>query len=326
MNQDDLLERGHQIKLTTQIYSEAKEVLVWLGSDPDDDGKPAFESAESLATDPLSGENFARDVHGGVTIRLFSKIRRCPWFYRMWTIQERGLAKSATLIWGSSRTSWAHLTRAFLTIERILSQDLLGVWGLNVGRVTTLYQWRSPTTRQTFLELLYMSTKQQTSDSRDRVFALLGHSAAQRQRAAGDPVELLVEADYTMSEVEVYTELATNIITSTKRLDMLSYKRQDAMPYHRYHDTGLSSWVPYWTLSSNSHTYGTPDGLLKSHHDFHAAGKRALCRWTGTVTGPNSTDQYTVPGSPKKQLQIKALVLGNVADIYLEITNTRPED
>jgi hypothetical protein len=58
MNQDDPLERNHQIKLMTRIYSKAKRVLVWLGPDPEGHGEKAFRLSRRLSTDQL----FATDV------------------------------------------------------------------------------------------------------------------------------------------------------------------------------------------------------------------------------------------------------------------------
>jgi len=328
INQEDLLERGHQIKLMTQIYSGAGEVLVWLGSDAGHDGSQAFQAVQILATDPLSGDNLVRDAQGGVTIQLLNKIIRCPWFHRMWTIQELGLAKSATLIWDESRTSWANLTHAFMTLERVLSKKNMERWGLDVGRLTTLYQWQSPTKRQTFLELLDMSTKQKTSDPRDRVFALLSHPSAQVQETANGPVIPLMEADYTMPETEVYTEIAANIIISTKRLDVLSYKHINAASYWRDHNDGLPSWAPYWTFASNARSYDVPKCLLRCHQVFHAAGLDRFSCWNGEVTKSTGRDQSGVPASSQRSLRVKAAVVGNIEIVYRQMwdTNSTPQD
>lgn len=51
INQHDVQERNLQIKSMTRMYSNAKEVLVWLGKDPGIKGKYAFYVAESLAAD-----------------------------------------------------------------------------------------------------------------------------------------------------------------------------------------------------------------------------------------------------------------------------------
>jgi len=54
INQENSLEKGHQIKLMGQIYKNASRVLVWLGTG-DQDSELAFNSLEQLA---VSAERF----------------------------------------------------------------------------------------------------------------------------------------------------------------------------------------------------------------------------------------------------------------------------
>jgi hypothetical protein len=51
IDQDNLKERNHQIRLMTKIYSSAKQVLVWLGHSHI--AESAFWTAHRLATDSL---------------------------------------------------------------------------------------------------------------------------------------------------------------------------------------------------------------------------------------------------------------------------------
>jgi hypothetical protein len=39
VNQDDLLERGQQVQIMREIYSQSKLTLIWLGPEADDSSK-----------------------------------------------------------------------------------------------------------------------------------------------------------------------------------------------------------------------------------------------------------------------------------------------
>jgi hypothetical protein len=86
INQENPLERNHQIRMMTRIYSKAKSVLVWLGPDPDGIGKRAFQFARRVASDA----SFVGDV-----IKYWWAFReeighlrstsQRDWFKRMWS-------------------------------------------------------------------------------------------------------------------------------------------------------------------------------------------------------------------------------------------------
>jgi hypothetical protein len=312
INQDDMQKRNHQIKLMTQIYSQAKEVLVWLGAKPGTRGKQAFDDAEHIATDPSFAKELVDEAdffrvlewgHRETKIQSLSHLLRRPWFHRMWTLQEIGLARSATFVWGSLGISWEHLARALTELSLQSSRGIVERWNFDVHRVTTLYQWQSNIRDQTFLELLKMSTNRSTSDPRDRVFALLTHPAARIHKSADAPVQLLIEANYTMSEYEVYREIASTIIQSTKSLDIISSID--------YPQNGLPSWVPNWSYKPRTNR------LSDSYRNFAAAGRGRFSRWDEEVNNSLGPEQFTILGHVRKHLQVKALVIGNVAGVAI---------
>lgn len=78
INQNDVGERGHQVRIMRNIYEMAKRVLVWLGPDPDGDSDGAFRSikalleARTLITMPTGYQPWS-----------LARILQRPWFTRI---------------------------------------------------------------------------------------------------------------------------------------------------------------------------------------------------------------------------------------------------
>ncbi|KAF2728802.1 heterokaryon incompatibility, partial [Polyplosphaeria fusca] len=79
INQQDVLERGHQVPLMRQIYTEASRVVAYLGEKGEDDPK-----LNLLRTS-------RRDFDAENRKLLMNK----PYFHRLWIIQELKLAYKA---------------------------------------------------------------------------------------------------------------------------------------------------------------------------------------------------------------------------------------
>lgn len=68
INQQDLTERGQQVRHMNSVYQKADNVLVWLGDDPEGHADRAFALIKSLAAlsqDPLLLEQFRSKQTGG---------------------------------------------------------------------------------------------------------------------------------------------------------------------------------------------------------------------------------------------------------------------
>jgi hypothetical protein len=114
------LERNHQIKLMTKIYSKAKRVLVWLGPDPYGLGEEAFDDFRRLAMSKSFASLFSDDRdhpndwdESPRRVKPFEHMHSHEWFHRIWTMQEIGLASCATFMCGSSQIDWTNLLIAY---------------------------------------------------------------------------------------------------------------------------------------------------------------------------------------------------------------------
>jgi hypothetical protein len=109
INQEDKKEKSFQIPIMGRIYSQAKNVCVWLG-DPSADSQLAFTLIESILR--LSDlDHLIDDSHTDEWAALSSLMKR-DWFSRRWIVQEIAFAKSATVHCGQTSINWPDLADA----------------------------------------------------------------------------------------------------------------------------------------------------------------------------------------------------------------------
>ena len=83
-----------------EIYSNAKDVIIWTGEEIED--LPRMKDVSALP-DAFSDNNLEA---------LYQLLCR-PWFRRAWVVQEAVLAKTATVVAGSCRIPLLELFRAW---------------------------------------------------------------------------------------------------------------------------------------------------------------------------------------------------------------------
>ncbi|KAF5970507.1 heterokaryon incompatibility 6 OR allele [Fusarium coicis] len=131
INQTDGDEKSKQIRLMHEIYSQAQEVLIYLGkSDPSVQG--AIESMRWLDWKfiPLYARQIHMGSHVGISSFLIERhtsikpidrqdfswdpiinLLSRPWFQRTWVIQEAVIPKHAKVICGHQSISWTRFLR-----------------------------------------------------------------------------------------------------------------------------------------------------------------------------------------------------------------------
>jgi hypothetical protein len=292
INQSDEQERGHQVKHMSSIYSNAEQVLVWLGSDASDvfdcfDDVKEFEEAQALfdtiyaAVDSVSSQEPSTQVCSNAPrLRLgdlghdayyawttFAKLLARPWFSRLWVVQEVGLGKSVIALFGDAKMEFDDLMwiaywlrgEAALANYFGINTHYSGVFSIFPARYKeTLHE--SVWDTLDFLELLEVTSTQLASDPRDYIYALLGHP---RALIGGVPI---VEPDYRKTVSALFLEVTIKLIDDTKSLRVLSAVR------HR-NESDLkeeyASWVPKWNRDGFSNSIGT-SGKLSIYYDSEA--------------------------------------------------------
>lgn len=97
IDQENVLERNHQVKYMGEVFQRAVEVLVWLGAE-DETSNQAMEMVASRAN--LDQEIPKSSVREYDTVeRLLSR----SYFSRLWIVQEVMLAEKITLFCGTAR-------------------------------------------------------------------------------------------------------------------------------------------------------------------------------------------------------------------------------
>lgn len=171
------------------------------------------------------------------------------WFDRVWTWQEKELARSARLFVGSKSLSWRRLRFAMLLImahdqgqarpERL--QLMPGRQYLHVVDNLNIDQ------RPTLLDIVMNVRHRDSFNKLDKIFGVLG--AAERDTANSDAQHFLQKVDYESSVSEIYTEFARYHIEEKGDLRVL----QACTPRTGNDCPEMPSWVADWSDMSPSH-------------------------------------------------------------------------
>ena len=200
INQDDIMERNHQVGIMSQIYSKAEEVAVWLGRGREDT-ELAIETLQRLG-EPREWESLQRDTHG--RWRALRGLFKLEYFSRMWIVQEVVLAQRLTIYCGSESVDWSKLSylRAHLkTATPNQRSNWKYIDGMNKNLAMELDRnreaWEGRNTH--LVQLLEACKFCHCTDPRDKVYSLLGF--------ASDCQNNELFADYSKSLFLVYKDV-----------------------------------------------------------------------------------------------------------------------
>ena len=186
INQKDEAERNEQVRRMADIYSCASRVVIWLGP-------ASATSQKALSVLSYVGEQveLSRDFemlgvaeavedgwssssfklpYSNETYTAICELVQRPWIFRIWVIQEVQLAQNnAVLKCGNDEMSFNLFCRAVhCLVEKrppiaVLDKPLSAILWLIV-----------PSGGFSFSMLVYRNSQKQCSDSRDKIYALLG--------------------------------------------------------------------------------------------------------------------------------------------------------
>lgn len=297
IDQSATIERGHQVDLMGKIYATADEVLVWLGEDDQGTSEHAFGSLVEINTairteaehdlsafdeQSYNGQHYARafkSVKSMITSNLSAKSKdsviqlyNLSWFKRVWVLQEVGLAKVATAIWGSSKIDFAHIALFILFcnniggLKQVVGSEIMdaisggpwhAVWNVwctfdNDGWVYEtlplryMARWITSSCNTDFVLVLEASRLFEATNALDHIYAFLGHPKA----SFGS--DQLFSADYSMQIADLNRDVACVLAhQSLNFLVQVQHQPDDNL----ISTNSLPSWVPQW----NIHVQGAPD-------------------------------------------------------------------
>ena len=260
INQADQDERGKQVRLMSEIYSNTSLTFAWLGPRTVDSFR-AISLIEGLSTAWHNGtwesvveELFWDTYYAPDWIALDSFFNR-SWWQRIWIRQECILPPKYILVCGDTycgdlqvagmASCLDHATRgssrAYATIRLapnllngdpsgrtklvVYSAGLLG--SMSISRLRNI---RSHKRDIPFLELLQEMLGASSTDERDQLYGIMG--------LASDAQDLLGTPDYTAPVSEILERFVQSYVQHYRNLDVIcfSVKTQD--------QEGWPSWVP----------------------------------------------------------------------------------
>ena len=207
IDQNNGIERNHQVKHMGDIYKEADKVIIWLGLFADDSDL-LFEWMENLSDAMRSilinrnewkslvqfWMDLRPDFWPGTLTKTraehgFESLLQRPWFRRIWILQEVANSRDAVLACGTRTVS----ARVFALIPSVLTisidQHTQAVLDLLPGLSREGSWWSQ---KPDLLTLINKFNSSEASDKRDMVYALLALSSDAHNTD-------LFRADYTIS-------------------------------------------------------------------------------------------------------------------------------
>lgn len=280
INQNDLLERNHQVQQMRDIFSAASETIIYLG--PQDGGNTGHSAWNFLERHSSWALDENRDIDRNTAARLDEHliyfrgdlkdveldVLSRSWFRRLWVFQEAVVSRSLSIQCGNRRISWDDFCEILLLSPRL--HDRYGfsfednhkldiVQDINISRREYLRHhglerflpsWQLPETfgpSQGVMDILAMLSRArylEASDARDKIYGLVGISTGINTN------ESRFAIDYRLNYRELYIRFARNFIEATRSYDILSYvdaATESLMNFHSEQSVPLlPSWVPNW--------------------------------------------------------------------------------
>lgn len=280
INQNDLLERNHQVQQMRDIFSAALETIIYLG--PQDGGNTGHSAWNFLERHSSWALDENREIDRNTAARLDEHliyfrgdlkdveldVLSRSWFRRLWVFQEAVVSRSLSVQCGNRRISWDDFCEILLLSPRL--HDRYGfsfednhkldiVRDINISRREYLRHhglerflpsWQFPETfgpSQGVMDILAMLSRArylEASDARDKIYGLVGISTGINTD------EPRFAIDYRLNYRDLYIRFARNYIEATKSYDIFSYvdaATESLINFQSSQSVPLfPSWVPNW--------------------------------------------------------------------------------
>ena len=208
INQCDLRERNHQVSQMAMIYSAADEVVAWLGA-----AANSSEMAMSfIASYTGSEEDISKLRAPDSELWLaLDQIWARPYWERVWVVQELASASKASFQCGSSIVTLERLQRVLVGLrDAFLFHSNDAIW-----KPRRMLRLRTGATNMQLLELLWIAAELKATDSRDRIYGLLGITPEEYRS--------YIVPDYSKTFGDIIQEVMEHYVRLEVNLDMLCY-------------------------------------------------------------------------------------------------------
>lgn len=242
INQNDLLEKNHQIPMMNVIYMRASELIIWLGP-PSFDSELAIQSIFEIGS--VSPYDKLINVENDEWQAIQSLLDR-PWWKRIWIVQELAMGAmgiglgNAAIHCGQAHVPWTNVVVAVARMKahqddhRQTFPAITDILELDSLRDTAGHFLLKPSS-QAWFDLVCRYRSFQASNKRDKIYAIWNMFTIPSNR---------LETRYDESVAKVYTDFAAMLLLGESRLEIL---RQCGNG-----DQDLPSWVPDWSAPLGS--------------------------------------------------------------------------
>jgi len=245
INQADIRERNHQVKLMRNIFMRSNKVLIWLGTRGE--LETSFEAIIRYGTSGFycSSEKFPDEsALSGAYERSLLWLASRHWFFRSWTVQEYILSRGAGFLIGTIELMASDLLYMLDHFQLYLNKRK-GTAHLELPALRNFNQMiqqqnhfynvdQNTTSKHRFANTLNdLAHACEASDPRDHVYAFLG-------LAWDREVDLVPH--YEQTYIGVLQDTAVALLNGRCGLDILDFLGRRPMTQT------LPSWVPDWHM------------------------------------------------------------------------------
>lgn len=258
INQENTAERESQVRKVGSVYEKAKRVLVWLGNEEDFDFYDLFRFIKRVASkthnDP-EDYTIHRLVNNAETSlwKSFRDFLGCPWFERVWVVQEIGFATDAILHHNAETLRWSDLVAVIRSMFEDHRHIIHGQRLFSFIRVQKirLSNFRGVDQNQGWMIIVLSSGQNRyCSDARDHVYAFMAHPAF-RTTLSNPHSEFFLPISYEISLQDLFTSVATKVIQTSNAqpfytLSWVVHTESTLRDCDRIH-----SWAPQWNIHTS---------------------------------------------------------------------------
>ncbi|KAL6710823.1 hypothetical protein ACN47E_007880 [Coniothyrium glycines] len=310
INLQDGYEREKQVQIMAEIYKKARRAIIWLGEEVEEssDCTGSIEFLHHLATlqvafhrDDVAMRRHLEDPEFTSNCEAVSNLLFRPWWTRVWTLQEFVLPKEARLFCGWKSISRGKFKSAiyaiFLcsTMSNDFEQELVPRKAFDGAfNRRRIHQWHATHTSRgiSLVSLMAYLGNHSATDSRDRIFSVLGLITARDRSLIGAP-------EYTSSVEVQFARLVKSFWLEYGNLDIVCFVHlfsRYAVPVDLGPENAVPWWAPDWRAMID---FASPVPLMASQSaSQHIGNFRPLRSNTWKA-------MYDAPGS---QLRKKAYV------------------
>ena len=243
INQQNSLERNHQVTLMARLYRQAEQVHIWMGPETKYTAV-LFDKLEDCGGDVLRpgwsimNAIHLADVESGSIHGLLDLLTR-PWWSRLWVVQEAELAQNPRVHCGRHEFEFRRLAEVLVNLTTMMASEMderssafRAISKTKLGEIQELLfllEYSRNNDNINPVKLLDSTSHCQSTVPHDRLYALLGLL----------PAALQIVPRYDDSIESIIEEAAFKILQWEGSLDML---RITALVGNRKLE--MPSWVP----------------------------------------------------------------------------------